>query len=37
MRESILALSQVLSMYILMKAEKLQSGVSSRPQDCKYI
>ena len=29
MSESILTLSQVLSMYILMKAEKLQSGVSS--------
>ena len=28
MSESILILSQVLSMYILMKVEKLQSGVS---------
>ena len=37
MNESILTLSKVLSMYILMKAEKLQSGVSSRPQDSKYI
>ena len=37
MGESILTLSKVLSIYILMKAEKLQSSVSSRPQDYKYI
>ena len=37
MSESILILSQVLRMYILMKAEKLQSDVSSRPQDYIYI
>ena len=36
MIEPILTLSQVLHMYTLMKAEKLQSGVSSRPQDYKY-
>ena len=37
MSELILTLSKVLSMYILKNAEKLQSGVSIRPQDYKYI
>ena len=37
MSESILIVSQVLRMYILKKAEEMQSGVSSRPQAYKYI